>query len=239
MKRFYSELLWSGTGAVVLVYFVFSFLISFIDTNFISTDELYILYNQQVNAEKYDDYNDYVSDFEEDLADLDLEESDAIDWEGALWDLIFIGVEFLISIIVVSAILFGAVSIYFNHQELEFGQILKPITLASFLLQIPVILSLIWFGLIQTDFEYQDLLDFKPLYPSSAFDNDELSGTATRFLDILNPYLIGFVLVAAKGMHILNVSSSYKKLLSLTAISIVTLLICWNVLVTYLIAVLT
>ena len=240
MRGFYTNLLDASTWLIIVFYFVLSFFLTFVDNNFVGTDELYVMYLDRVNSEKYNEYDDYVADFEEDLADIDLgeESEDALNLENAFWDLLFIAIEFLITVLIVSVLFYGILILALDLKELPFSKVLKPVIYGNFIFLLPLLISLIWFGLFQTDYDYQSLIEFKPLYLSSLFSNGDLSETAKRFIDIFNAYAIGFVWVTAKGMHILQVHRSFQKLLRHTTLIYLLLIISWNILVTYLISVL-
>ena len=214
--KFYSTLFSFNGWLLLLLYFLSAFLINLTDTTFVNTDIVFAKYIQEKADSKYDQNDEYIKDFEEDLNEIESDESSTIDWEGILWDAFFILLEITLVVpLIASMILLGFV-LQGNDSDAEFASIVKITMVSYFIFLLPDIISLVWFLLIQPEFQLQDLINFNPLSILNLLPTLEMPGWLFTLLRPINLFEAGFVLSLSYGLHItyeLSWSSMIKRVL--------------------------
>ena len=201
MKGLLTSLLESNGWGLLFLLFIASFALTFADNEFVTTDEVYNLYIDQLAEEKYSDYDSYLADFEDDLEAIDLDENEGeIDWEDIFYDCLFIILQFIVSILLVSLILYGGIDLTYQQEEFSFRQVCKPVILGSFIFLIPTLLTILNFTLITTDFTFQEVKAFKPLSLASLFDPEETPYWQYTFIKIINVFEFLYVFLVSWGI---------------------------------------
>lgn len=183
-----------------LLYFLVSFYLDFVDMEFVNTDLIYGQYIEELSQKKYNKYDEFIADFEDDLAELDLGDDDTIHWEDMLFDTTFILVEFLFSVPVVAGIFIIGFLFDRKYEHIEYGKVFKITMLANFVFLLPTLITVFWFIFIQTDHTFEDLRDFDPLYLISVLDRGSLPQWALGPIYLINPYEVLFVFLVAYGL---------------------------------------
>ncbi|MEQ8240312.1 MAG: hypothetical protein RIA69_13930 [Cyclobacteriaceae bacterium] len=123
-------------------------------------------------------------------------------------------------------------TILFGYKN-TFHEIFRIVMVAEFVWLIPSILTLIWFGFIDTDYTLLDIQYFKPLSLISIFDTDEIEGWLVFPLQALNLFEVVYMLVLAIGFKRI-LKKDYISALDFTLPVYGTALITWIVFVTFL-----
>lgn len=236
MKAFLIDILHSETLLVVLFYLIYSLTINLIDDEFVSTDEVYTVYMDNLASEKYNDYDEYIEDFDEDLAELDLEDDD-IDWEGLMYQGLFVLIESVFSIFLVAIILYGIIDLIHNPEDFSLSKVIKPVIFGNLILTIPQLLAVIWFLFFHTDYTFEDIQAFKPLSLEGFLLSDSTPYWQATFISLLNVFEPAYVLVVAWGIQQLGFQTSYSKIAINVAGIYLTLIFFWKGLSIYLISI--
>lgn len=239
MKNAYLDLLNSKGWLILALYILSSFLLTFVDNELVTTDEVYVMYLDRMASEKYKDYDSYISDFEGDLEDLELDDEENIDFEAILIDLLFISLKYLFSVVIVSGILFGFLDLMVSQESFNFNGVYKPVLLGNFVFLLPTLISVIWFTVFQTDFEYEDLQGFRPLYLIGYLDKSDFPNWLYSLLSVVNLYDFLFVPLVAVGIRLSGFSLSFVQTLKYVAIGYFGLLITWEIIVIYILSILS
>lgn len=200
--KFFSALNSVNGWLLALLYFLLSFLINLTDTTFVNTDIVFAKYIQEKADSKYDANDEYIKDFEEDLNEVEFEESNSVDWEGILWDGLFILLEIALVVPLIAAMLLLGFVLQGGDSGTEFASLVKITMLSYFIFLLPDVISLAWFLFIQPEFRLQDLINFNPLSILNLFPSTELPGWLYTLLRPLNLFEAGFVLSLSYGLHI-------------------------------------
>ena len=144
----------------------------------------------------------------------------------AIIPLIFLIKFTLITLWILSAtILFG----YKN----TFKEIFRVVIIAEFIWLIPSIITLIWFGLINTNYTLVDIQYFKPLSLLNLFDSQEVENWLIFPLQSLNLFEIAYMFVLAIGIKRI-LKKDYIEALNFTIPVYGSALVTWIVFITFL-----
>lgn len=199
--KVYSNLLASNGWLLVLFYFLAAFLLNLTDTTFVNTDIVFAKYLQEQADSKYDQHDEYIEDFEDDLEELEFEESTDVDWEGMLWDASFILLEIALVVPLIASIILLGFVLQGNEVGATFASIAKITMLSYFIFLLPDIISLMWFIFIQSEFKLQDVINFNPLSILNLVPTGELPGWLHTLLRPINAFEVGFVLSLSYGLY--------------------------------------
>lgn len=230
--NFYKQLLESNGWAIFLLYFTTAFLLNFTDLAFVSTDLVYAQFKEEITASKYDKYDDFVDDFEDELAELDLDDDEVINWEDSLVDTAFIIIEFIFSVPMVAGLFIVGFLFDRKYEQIKYAEIFKIVMLANFIFLLPSLISIFWFMVVQTNYTFQDLMDFKPFYLISLFEKDSLPIWSIGVLNLINLYEIVFVLLVGYGLSI-SYPFSFKSILGKISLVYLIGLLFWKVIGIY------
>jgi hypothetical protein len=140
---------------------------------YVSTDQINRKYQEKVQAkqeaETYNEYDEYLADFKDDLAEIDLNEpsTTSYDWGAFYVDMVFTSIPFTIICLGLSFLIFIAFHFTNSYSEIPFGNLFKATLLAYIIFPLPTIIESIWFGLIQTSYQMEDIQQlYRYLNPS-------------------------------------------------------------------------
>lgn len=123
-------------------------------------------------------------------------------------------------------------SILFGHKT-AFKKLFQVVLIAEFVWLIPSLLTLIWFGLIDTNYTLIDVQYFQPLSLLNIFDGPNIESWLVFPLKALNLFEIAYMLVLAYGMKkVLN--RDFNSSLSFTVPVYGSGLIVWIIFITFL-----
>lgn len=114
-----------------------------------------------------------------------------------------------------------------------FKSLFRIAVLAEFVLFIPSIIKIFWFGVFHVDYTLQDLQFFSPLSVLSLVDRESVEPWLLYPLQLLNVFELVYWLVLAYGLYELT-SERYSKMLGLVAASYGTGLLLWVVFIVFL-----
>ncbi len=174
MKSKIQSLLNVNTGIVILLFFTFAFAAQLINTDFVNNDKVWYEYLEKQEEQKYNEYDKYLADFEEDLKAIDLPEADdAYDWDFFLLDSARVLIPFLTVCLGLAALIF--VGFQFNDQlkHITFGTVFKSSIFAYLLFFIQDMARIIWFIGIKENYTYEDIQSFTK---SFSFSMGHLTG---------------------------------------------------------------
>ena len=227
--RFYNQILDSNGWLVFILFLLCSFLLNFVDIEYVSTNQIYDQYFQKLTEEKYGSHDEFVAGFEEDLADLDLDDEQLIDWEGLLIDMIFILVKFLFTVPLIAGLLLFGFVFERKYEHIKYEGIFRATMLANFVFLLSTVVMIIWFVFFQPDYSFENLRDFSPLHLISWIDRDLIPNWSYGLLLSINLYELVFVLLITHGIcHEYNLK--FKELFSRISLVYLGGIVVWHVL---------
>ena len=148
-----------------LLYILYCFILwvlMFLNTEYLPTEELFNHYTQEQLEESYtDQYNDIASEFEDDLEDFEIEQESTYITDYII-DFAFILMQTSIQFIIIGAFVYGSIVIFQVAEHISFLRILKAVIVAEYVFIIPRMVKFLWFS-IKVDYSYQQLRDFSSM----------------------------------------------------------------------------
>ena len=216
MKQLISNLLRANTGLLVLLFFTFTFCLQLANTDFVSNDQVWYEYLSQKEEQKYDEYDSYIADFEEDLKGIDLqEEGDAYGWDFFLLDSATILIPFLIVCLGLASFIFIGFQFVEEFKTIRFSTIFKSSLLAYLVFFIKDIITAFWFLVIKSNYKFEDIQSFDKklsLSVSNLIENVDKSSWLFDLLRDLNLYLLLYLLLIPFFLKVASVIP-YKKVI--------------------------
>lgn len=169
MQKILSSLLKIKNLYLFITLLLFGIFSDFIMYDYINTKQLserYNIKNQvQQEAEVYNEHDDLMADFKDDLAEIALEEVKNEDAKSEyLSDVLYYFVDSITRIIVYCLLMAFFIYLTFRvttaYSHIKYGLILKATLIAYFIIPLKNIMASIWFGLIQTEYEKDNLYQF-------------------------------------------------------------------------------
>lgn len=197
--KWYQQILDANGWLLFALFFLASFLLTFVDIEFVSTDQVYEEYFHEMLDKKYGSHDEFVSDFEDDLAELDLDDN-SIDWQGVLLDAGFILLKFVFSVPLVAALFLLGFLFERKYEHFRFESLFKATMLANFVFLLPTLLMVLWFLFFQTDYSYKDLEAFGPLSLINWIDSESIPSWLIGLVELINLYELLFVVLVAYGL---------------------------------------
>lgn len=237
MKQLISNLLRANTGLLVLLFFTFTFCLQLANTDFVSNDQVWYEYIAQQEEQKYDEYDSYIADFEEDLKGIDLpEESDAYGWDFFLLDSATILIPFLIVCLGLASFIFIGFQFIEEFKSIRFSIIFKSSLLAYLVFFVKDIISVIWFLVIKSNYKFEDIKSFNKNLSFSVSDwigNVDKNSWFSDLFNDLNLYLLLYLLLIPFFLKVASVIP-YKKLVLNMLIPIICGFVLFESLMVYL-----
>lgn len=203
IKKVFSELLNSPTIYLLLLFCLTQWLINFYNSEYITTDELFEQYIEERQAEKYgDDYDALAAEFGDDIDDL--EEAEEQYWFDHLFDFGIISLLSVIQFVITTAFIYVGLTLYEKTDQFKFNEVFKVCILAEFVFFLPVIIKMIWFSFIETDFDFTTIKNFHPLSLLSLVGHDNVQDWQKYPLSALNLFEVLFVWLCVLGVRNLS-----------------------------------
>ncbi|MEM9389002.1 MAG: hypothetical protein AAGA02_00935 [Bacteroidota bacterium] len=117
--------------------------------------------------------------------------------------------------------------------KISLREIFRVVLVAEFIWLIPSFISIVWFGVISTNFTLQDVQNFQPLSMLNLFDVSNVEPWLIFALRSINLFELFYIMVLALGMMKIT-NHSYSKALKLTFPVYGSALLTWIVFVTFL-----
>ena len=123
-------------------------------------------------------------------------------------------------------------TIIFGYKN-SFKEIFQVVIVAEFVWLIPSLITLVWFGFIDTNYTFDDVQYFKPLSLLSLFDPTTIHSWLIYPLQSLNLFELVYMLVLAIGIKQI-LKKDYQTALGFTVPVYGTALLTWIVFITFL-----
>jgi len=166
MKRFLNTITNIKTVYVLIFTLVITLLANFIYYDHIKTDEIIRKYKQeqqaQEEAEAYQEHDELMADFKDDLAEIELEaeketESNTTYFDDAFFNITYDSIPPLGICLGLALFVFISFQFFPNLKDIAYGNLLKSTLIAYLIFPLSTLFTCIWFGLFQTKYEVTDL----------------------------------------------------------------------------------
>lgn len=166
MNRFIHSVLNSKTLFVFIFLLIFTLLADFIYYDYIKTDEILKKYKHEQQAkeeaETYNEYDDLMADFKDDLAEIELEaetdsQSNSTYLGDAFFNITYDSIPPLGICLGLALFIFIGFQFFPNLKDIAYSNILKSMLFAYLIFPLSTLFKCIWFGLFQTKYEIIDL----------------------------------------------------------------------------------
>lgn len=213
------------TWSWLLLFLMISWVLSFVNDEFITTDSLIDSYWSEVMEERYDDYDAIAEEFEDELEDFEDEE------EANYVSEFFISAAFLavgkfIQFSLITAGMYISFTLTRETENVKLKHIFKIIVIAQFVFLIPLIVKYIWFLGFKESYTYKELINFSVLSVYSFFEPSGIPDWLVYPLKILNLFEVIYVLTIATGLSTLY-KLHFSEVARATVLGYGSLLILW------------
>lgn len=236
-KHIYSILNVKGI-LLILLFYTFAFCLQLVNTDFVSNDQVWYEYLAEKEEQEYnDEYDEYISDFEEDLKEIDLpQENDAYGWDYFLMDSSMVLVPFLIVCLGLASFIFISFQFIEEFKSIRFSLIFKSSLLAYLIFFVKDMITAFWFLVVKSNYKFEDIQSFDKKLSFSVSDWIENVDKSSWLFDILkdlNLYLLLYLLLIP---FFLKVASAipYRKLMLNMLIPIISGFVLFESLMIYL-----
>ncbi|MPQ48209.1 hypothetical protein GCQ56_14490 [Marinifilum sp. N1E240] len=238
MQKFLSLLLKIKNLYLIIALLLFGIFSDFVMYDFIDTKQVNERYNTkmqtQQEAEVYNEHDDLMADFKDDLAEIALEEVKDEDAKSEyLSDALYFFADSVTSIIIYCLLLALFIYLTFrltsSYSQIKYGIILKVTLIAYFIIPLKNVAASIWFGLIQTDYDLESLEKFymyiNPSIQSFLTTPEKYNwyNSFFSFIDIQLLLMLGLIPLFIK----ISEKLAFKALTKMTLIPILFSLIIW------------
>lgn len=216
MKKYIQNILNVKGILLILLFYTFAYCLELVNTDFVSNDQVWYEYLAQEEEQKYDEYDSYLADFEEDLKDIDLpEEDDAYGWDYFLMDSTMVLAPFIIVCLGLASFIFISFQFIEEFKSIHFSLIFKSSLLAYLIFFVKDMITAFWFLVVKSNYKFEDIQSFDKKLSFSVSDWIENVDKSSWLFDILkdlNLYLLLYLLLIP---FFLKVASAipYRKLM--------------------------
>jgi len=191
----------------------------------ISFSILFFIYNNYIlNESLY--YKSFKNDYNYDQIVSFLSVKVKYQWVVLLILLIIV----MLKLPLVSLILW--MGFYLSNYDVEWSSILKIVTKAEFIFLIPMLISIIWFGIFFTEYSLHSLHNFHPLSLLSLLDSEHIHRVWIYPLKTLNVFELCYLLyLGYEGRNLANIE--FDSPLSIIAKSYLPFLALWIIIVMF------
>lgn len=200
------KLLKSNVFLIAFLVIVFYFILSFISTDIVLSDEIYLKFLDEKYDTKYNEYKDLdidLTEFEDELKqfEYDTEETTTYGWDYLYIDVIAIIVPLLLVVLGFSATFLILILFHKRLHIIKFVSIVKVSLISYVVFYLPEIISAIYFLLFKINYEMADIQNFGSYFKiSKLFDKENTSQwlwdlvSETGFVYFLFPLLVALLL---------------------------------------------
>ncbi|MGZ0016471.1 hypothetical protein [Yeosuana sp. AK3] len=200
------KLLDSNVFLIVLLVIVLYFIISYISTDVVLSDEIYLKYLDDKYETKYNEYKDLdidLAEFEEELKQFEQDDNEKITygWDYFYVDFISITAPLLIVVLGFSATFLILILFHKRLHTIKFVSILKASLISYIVFYVPIIISAIYFLIFKTNYELSDIHSFESYFKLSKFFNKETTPqwlwnilAETGFVYFIFPLIVALLL---------------------------------------------
>jgi len=176
MNRFIQAILKIKTLYIFLSLLVIAFIADFTYLEYISTDEINRKYQHEKQVEQeavvYSEHDDLMADFKDDLAEINLDEVEdtetVSDYFGDIYfNITYVSISLISGCLTLCFMIFIGFHFTDEYSKIPFRNLFKSILLAYLIFPLMDLFGCIWFGLIQTDYQMEDIQNvYRSLNPS-------------------------------------------------------------------------
>lgn len=176
MNRFIQSILKIKTLYIFLFLLLITFLADFTYFEYTRTDEISKKYRHEKQVEQeadtYNEHDDLMADFKDDLAEIDLDEVEDTKMGSSYLDDIYfnftyVSIPFITGCLTLCFIIFIGFHFTDQYSKIPFRHLFKSTLLAYIIFPLMDLFGSIWFGLIQTDYQMEDIQNvYHSLNPS-------------------------------------------------------------------------
>ena len=200
------KLLDSNIFLIALLVMVFYFIISFISTDIVLSDEIYLKYLDDKYDTKYNEYKDLdidLTEFEDELKqfEYDAEETTTYGWDYLYIDSIAIIVPLLLVVLSFSATFLILILFHKRLHIIKFVSIVKVALISYVVFYLPEIISAIYFLVFKRNYEMANIKNFGSYFKISKLFNKESTPqwlwglvSETGFVYLIFPLLVALLL---------------------------------------------
>ena len=138
---------------------------------------------------------------------------------------------YLIKFFLISCVLL--MGIFLISLKVEFKEIFKITILAEFIIFMPLLMKLVWFGFIERDYSLQDLINYAPLSLDNMLDVTETSPWLSPLLKSISVFELAYWMLLGYGLYLV-LGKPFKQTMGLVAASYGSAWIVWQVFVIFL-----
>lgn len=210
---------------LIFLFYAFSFFFQIVNTDFVINDKVWYEYLAEKEDQKYnDEYDEYISDFEEDLKEIDLtEEDDAYGWDFFLLDTTMVLAPFVIVCLGLTALIFIAFQFSEQLKHITFRNTLNSAILSYLVFFMGDVFSAAYFLIFKSDYQYEDVQNMNNNLSFALNDIVEIQDKTSWVNDILadvNLYVFAYILLIPLFLHITS-NLSYRKLLQAISLPVI------------------
>lgn len=238
MKKLISSLLKIKNVYLIITLLLFCLITDFIMYDYINTSQINDRYSAKMQTQQeavvYNEHDDLMADFKDDLAEIALEE---VKEEGTksdyLSDVLFNVADSILPVITyclfLAFFIFHALRLTSAFSQVKYTLLLKITLITYFIIPLKNVLASLWFGLFQTNYEKENLTTFyKSINPSiqslfSIPENDNWYNYIFKIIDIELLLLLFLIPVFIK----ISEKFKFKAIAKMTLIPILVFLFIW------------
>lgn len=184
---------------VLLLFCSIQWIFSFVNTEYVSTDELFDDYLEERRREKYDDYDEIAAEFEDDLEDLEDDESQYY-WSDQMWDFFTLLIINTIWFSATATALYVGLSLSEKTDKMTFNALFKVVVVSQTVFFIPILFKILWFGFVDTEFDYQEIRNFHPYSLLGLFGAENVQEWLVYPLRTINIFEVIFIYLLITGV---------------------------------------
>jgi hypothetical protein len=200
------KLLDSNVFLIALLVMVLYFIISFISTDIVLSDEVYLKYLDEKYETKYDEFKDLdidLTEFEDELKQFEYDEKDTTTygWDYFYVDSISIFVPLFLVVLSFSSTFLILILFHKRLHVIKFASIVKAALISYVVFYLPALFSAIYFLIFRTSYEMIDIQNFGKYFKLSKLFNKETSPewlwdivSETGFVYLIFPLLVALLL---------------------------------------------
>lgn len=172
MSKYIPSIVNIKTTFVLIFTLIFTLLADYIYYDYINTDEILRKHKQeqqaQDEAEVYQEHDELMADFKDDLAEIELEsetdsQSSTTYFGDAFFNMTYDSFPPLGICLVLALFVFIGFQFFPNLKDIAYGNLLKSTLLAYLLFPLSKLFKCIWFGLFQTEYEATNLYQMEEI----------------------------------------------------------------------------
>lgn len=160
MKKFIRSILEANTALLIILFLFTAFCIDIATVDYVSNDKVWYKYKENKAEQKYKDDDEYISDFADDLKEIDLPEESSYSFDSFTVDAAYLVIPYGIVCLGLTIFLYIGFQFVEETKNINFFLILKSTTIAYFIFYIKDIISIIWFLGFKENYIFEDIQKF-------------------------------------------------------------------------------